>query len=98
MRAIIETEVILDKPSVDQGLVTWLAVRVLEDLDDDAAPALGRARVARSHVGDAIDARATLYDVLDADSAKLEALFRRSSTATTFVKSLYRAPGATSCM
>lgn len=76
MRAIIEAELILDEPSADQGLVTWFAVRVVADRDEGGdAEVVGRARIARIHVGQAANIGEPLHDVLDADNAELEALY-----------------------
>ena len=33
MRAVIQTQVVLDEPSADQGLVTWFDVRILEGFE-----------------------------------------------------------------
>ncbi|MEO8178505.1 MAG: hypothetical protein ABI895_06705 [Deltaproteobacteria bacterium] len=75
MRAIIETQVVLDEPSADQGLVTWFDVRMVEGFDGADGAVAGRARVARVHVGAALDVGESLGDVLDADSGELAALY-----------------------
>jgi hypothetical protein len=75
MRAVIETQVVLDEPSADQGLVTWFEVRILEGFEGADDAAIGRARVARVHVGQALDVGESLLDVLDADSGELEAIY-----------------------
>lgn len=43
MRAVIETQVVLDEPSADQGLVTLFDVRILEGFEDADDAAIGRA-------------------------------------------------------
>ncbi len=75
MKAIVEAELSLGEPSADQGLVTWFRVRVVEELDGEDGAVAARARVARVHVGMAADVGERLHDVLDADSAELEALY-----------------------
>ncbi len=87
MRAVIETQVVLDEPSADQGLVTWFEVRILEGFEGADDAAIGRARVARVHVGQALDAGESVLDVLDADSGELESLCPCFSTRAGFATS-----------
>lgn len=75
MKAIVETELSLDEPTADQGLVTWLSVRVVEELDGREGAVAVRARVARIHVGVAADAGERLQEVLDVEGGELEALY-----------------------
>lgn len=75
MRVIVEAEMILDEPTADQGLVTWFQARVLKELEGEEGPVIVRARFARVHVGMAMDVGERLHDVLDADSAELQALY-----------------------
>ena len=74
MRAFIETELPLHEPDVDWGLVTWLRIRLLQGGPDDSEQPIGAAQAARIHIAAALNAGESLYDVLDADSADLEAL------------------------
>jgi len=71
VKVIVEAELALEEPTVDHGLVTWFTARVL----DEEERAVAHARVARVHVGMASDVGEPLADVLDADSAELEALY-----------------------
>jgi ribosomal protein S18 acetylase RimI-like enzyme len=75
VRAIVETELLLDEPNTDFGFVTWLELRLVADLPGDTQQPIGTARAARIHVGEVVNAGATLYDVLDADSGELERLY-----------------------
>lgn len=75
MRAIIKIEMALEEPSVDSGFVTWMDVKLMAEAPDEEIFPIGHARLARIHVGEAINAQQRLYDVLDADSAELEALY-----------------------
>jgi hypothetical protein len=75
MRAITTTSISLDEPDVDGGLVTWLEVRIEAENAEDAPVIVGRARAARVHVVHALEVGECLADVLDADSAELEALY-----------------------
>lgn len=74
LRVIVETELSLGEPDVDQGLVTWFGVRIMAGHGDESVE-IGQARVARVHVGEASNRGEGLYDVLDADSGELEALY-----------------------
>ena len=74
LRVIVETELSLGAPDVDQGLVTWFEVRLMAGHGDENVE-IGQARVARIHVGEASNRGEALYDVLDADSGELEALY-----------------------
>jgi hypothetical protein len=76
MRALIQIEMLLDEPSVDFGFVTWFEMQLLQDSSDEDSEItpLGNARAARIHVGQILNAGEDLYEVLDADSATLEAL------------------------
>jgi hypothetical protein len=75
MRAFIETELPLHEPDVDWGLVTWLRIRLVHDRPDESQQPIGSAQAARIHIGAALNAGESLYEVLDADSADLEALY-----------------------
>ena len=79
MRAVIETQLARDEPSADQGLVTWFDVRVLKGFDDNGSM-VGRAGVARVHVGRALDVGESLLDVPDVGSAAGQRCTRCSST------------------
>jgi hypothetical protein len=63
------------EPSADHGLVTWFEVRVVEGFEATDGVVIARARVARVHVGAALDFGESLRDVLDADSGELAALY-----------------------
>lgn len=74
LRVIVETQLSLGEPNVDQGLVTWFEVRVVAGHGDENVE-IGQARVARIRVGEASNLGEPLYQVLDADSGELEALY-----------------------
>jgi hypothetical protein len=76
MRALIQIEMPLGEPTVDFGFVTWFDILLLDDISDDGLESaeLGKARAARVHVGQILNANESLYDVLDVDSGDLEAL------------------------
>lgn len=74
LRVIVETELSLGEPNVDHGLVTWFDVRIMAGHGDESV-GMGQARVARIHVGEASNLGEPLFQVLDADSGELEALY-----------------------
>ena len=75
VRVIVETDFLLDEPTVDFGFVSWFEIRLVKHVAaDDSELRTGTARAARIHVGEVINAGETLYDVLDADSGELERL------------------------
>jgi hypothetical protein len=74
LRLRIATEIELEKPSVDVGFVSWLGIEIVESRLAGGDTVIGTARVALIHVGAVCNARESLDDVLDADSADLEAL------------------------
>lgn len=74
LRVIVETELFLGEPDVDGGLVTWFDVRVMAGERAENV-VIGEGRVARIHVGEAANVGEPLYQVLDADSGDLEALY-----------------------
>jgi hypothetical protein len=75
VRVIVEAQIELAEPSAEHGLVTWYEVRVVEGFEGTDRAVIARARVARIHVGAALDAGELLRDVLDADSSELAALY-----------------------
>jgi hypothetical protein len=81
LRVIVETELSLGEPNVDEGLVTWFDVRVTAGEGADST-VIGNARVARIHVGEASNLGEPLYRVLDADSGDLDRCMTCSSTRT----------------
>lgn len=75
VRLIVESELVLDEPTVDQGLVTWFRARVVKALEGDKGTVIARARLARVHVGLAAEVGVPLRKVLGADSAELQELY-----------------------
>jgi hypothetical protein len=71
----------LREPTVDAGFVSWLDLEIHITHEGESAGVAGNARVALIHVGEAMNYGEALYDVLDADSAELEALYNVSLTA-----------------
>lgn len=78
MRLHVCADIPLSEPSVDEGLITWLYVEILEDDEDSDEPeakVVGRVHAARIHASHAFDRGEPLWDALDADSSHLEALY-----------------------
>jgi hypothetical protein len=75
MHARVNTELRLGEPGVDEGLVTWLEIVIVEPDEHGTNTTIGEARVALVHVGQALDLGEDLWSVLDADSGSLEALY-----------------------
>jgi hypothetical protein len=74
MYAEITTELRLGEPGVDEGLVTWLEIVIVEPDEHGTDADVGEARAALLHVGQALDLGEDLWCVLDADSGSLESL------------------------
>jgi GNAT superfamily N-acetyltransferase len=73
MDLVVRTEIGLSEPTVDSGFVTWLSFDVVDhSLDGRGASTLGTGEAAIVHLG---TGTVHLHDVLDADSAELEALY-----------------------
>lgn len=66
----LRASVALSEPHADQGLVTWVDASIL-----DEEVVIGSARLALIHVAAAMDVGEPIWEVLDADSAELEALY-----------------------
>ncbi len=75
MYAQINIELRLAEPGVDEGLVTWLEIVIVEPDEHGTNTPIGEARAALLHAGQALDLREDLWSVLDADSGSLEALY-----------------------
>ncbi len=91
IRLSVSTRISVEEPSTDGGFITWFDVLIHRDapvVDDGGAGGddleegdekveqIGRAKLAIVHVGALFDRDDTLlYDVLDAESADLEALY-----------------------
>jgi hypothetical protein len=90
LRLSVSTRISVDEPTADGGFVTWFDVRIhrFSEMDDDGGlggadieegdegvEQIGRAEIAIVHVGAVLASHDTLYDVLDADSGDLEALY-----------------------
>jgi len=72
----VTADISLDEPTVDSGFVTWLDIDILaQDHDAETETEVGAAQVALIHVGETCNLGQSLAEVLDADSADLEALF-----------------------
>ncbi|HVV81875.1 MAG TPA: hypothetical protein VHE35_02305 [Kofleriaceae bacterium] len=73
----VETDIEVGEPDEDAGLVTWWDVSITWAAPDgEGAPtSIGKVRAATIHVGAALNAGVAMADVLDADSAELEALY-----------------------
>ena len=71
----IQTTILLDEPTSDDGFVTWLEAAVIDDdFTAEHTTKVGHAHVALVHVGMIADAGRSLRDVLNADSGELSAL------------------------
>jgi len=71
----IQTALLLDDPTSDDGFVTWLEVAVIDDdFTAEHTTKVGHAHVALVHVGMIADAGRSLRDVLNADSGELSVL------------------------
>jgi hypothetical protein len=87
IRLLVSARISVEEPSTDGGFITWYDVLIQRDapgVDDDGANGddlekveqIGRAKLAIVHVGALFDTDDTsLYDVLDAESGDLEALY-----------------------
>jgi hypothetical protein len=75
MHAQVNTELRLGEPGVDDGLVTWLEIAIVEPDERGTNTPVGEARAALLHIGQALDMGEDLWCVLDADSGSLEALY-----------------------
>jgi hypothetical protein len=64
----------LTEPNVEAGFVSWLEIEI-QSTREDTAVAAGELHVAVIHLGEVMNRSASVYDVLDADSADLEALY-----------------------
>ncbi len=73
MRLKLTAETSLLEPNVDHGFVTWWHFEVVGD--DDPTLIVGHGRVAKILTGQALNYGQRIYDVLDADSGELEALY-----------------------
>jgi hypothetical protein len=72
----LQTTILLDDPSSDDGFVTWLEADVIDDHPHaEHATKVGHAQVAVVHVGMIVDAGRSVHDVLDADSGELAVLY-----------------------
>jgi hypothetical protein len=75
----VSTRIAVDEPSTDGGFITWFDILIHRDapveMDDERVEQIGRARLAIVHVGALFESDDSLYDVLDADSGDLEALY-----------------------
>jgi hypothetical protein len=68
----IQTTLLLDEPTSDDGFVTWLEAAVIDDsFTAEHTPKVGHVYVALVHVGMIVDAERSLRDVLHADSGEL---------------------------
>jgi hypothetical protein len=87
IRLSVSTRISVEEPSTDGGFITWYDILIQRDapvVDDDGADSndlekveqIGRAKLAIVHVGALFESDDTsLYDVLDAESGDLEALY-----------------------
>ena len=90
LRLLASTRISVDEPTADGGFVTWFDIRIHripEGDDDDGSGGagmeegdeegeqIGRAEFAIVHVGAVLESDDSVYDVLDADSGDLEALY-----------------------
>ncbi len=87
IRLSVSTRISVEEPSTDGGFITWYDVLIQRDasvVDDDGADGddlekveqIGSARLAIVHVGALFESDDTLlYDMLDAESGDLEALY-----------------------
>jgi hypothetical protein len=90
IRLSLSTRIALEEPSTEGGFITWFDVLIHrdapvvddggaggEDLEegDEKVEQIGRVRLAIVHVGALFESDDSLYDVLDADSGDLEALY-----------------------
>lgn len=73
LRMQLRTDIPLAEPDVDVGLVTWVDADVVDETETDLV-AVARVRAAVIHVGEAVNVGVPIHEVLDADSAELEAL------------------------
>jgi hypothetical protein len=72
----IQTTLLLDEPTSDDGFVTWLEAAVIDDdFTAEHTTKVGHAHVALVHVGMIADAGRSLRDVLHADSGELAILY-----------------------
>src|SRR5512132_1863748 len=89
-RLSISTRISVEEPSSDGGFITWFDVLIHRDasvVDDDGAGGddpeegdekveqIGRAQLAIVHVGAVLESDDNVFDVLDAESSDLEALY-----------------------
>jgi len=65
----------LAQPTVDDGFVSWLDIEAEWSRDGEVDAIVGNARIALIYVGEANNYGQSIYDVLDTDSAQLEALY-----------------------
>lgn len=77
MRLQVSADIPLSEPNVDEGLITWFDIQILDDYDDDEPKSklIGSVRAARIHASHAFDSGEPIWDALDADSGELEALY-----------------------
>lgn len=111
LRLAISTRISVDEPTADGGFVTWFDIRIhcvpgVDDDDggpggagiaegDEEGKQIGRAVLAIVHVGAVFDSDDSVYDVLDADSGDLEALYHLyfDDDQDWFKDEFARAPG-----
>jgi hypothetical protein len=74
MQMWISSQVGLEEPSAWGGLLTWLDIQIGDEDERERRSICGHARVAIVHAG--VDG-ATMWEVLDEESAELEALYER---------------------
>ena len=90
MHRRITTEITLDEPDADEGLVSWLDIEVLDDRLDEEQAVVGRARVAIIHVE---VAGGRLFFALDADSGELESLYEVYFEGDSFREEFFEGVG-----
>ena len=91
LRVIVETELSLGEPDVDQGYVTWFEVRIMAGHGDESVE-IGQARVARIHVGKASNRGEALYDVYTAARQRTPRRWTRSTRNWSPVGAVYLNP------